>query len=430
MRPIACVVVSVVALLTGNAHAETLPSPLRLEDAVRTALKNNERARKAPMRVEAAAGQLDRARGAFFPTLQAAGSGTLRAQEDRTGRALTTQATATVSQPLLNPSAFPLYGQASRQLESEKWGAVQDRRLVAYETARAFVQALTAERVHEAAKRRLDRARANLENAEARAAAQLASTNDATKSRLELASSQREVALAEASVGRAYVQLGFLVGAKVTPPLAPPDRTTKAAEAFESAPNDQIKAALGRRADVLASHERTEALRHSAAEPLYRLAPSLTAQGQMRVLPDPLPSEKAHEETATLNLVWNIFDAGFRYADRRTRLAQAESQALDESLLRRSVEADVATAVITLRAAREAFRIAEDALKAATANSEETEILYKQGLARALELTDANARRFDAEVARASAKLTMEQAYLELRFALGFGPVEEEGAER
>ena len=80
---------------------------------------------------------------------------------------------------------------------------------------------------------------------------------------------------------------------------------------------------------------------------------------------------------------------------------------------------------MSLRAARESLRRADEAVTAAQRSSVETEILYRQGLARAIELTDANGRRFDAEVSRASAKLSMEQAYLDLRFALGFGPVEE-----
>ncbi|MBL8606283.1 MAG: TolC family protein [Myxococcales bacterium] len=46
-------------------------APLRMEDAVQLALANNERAKKAPLRVEQAAGQLERARDAFFPTLSA-----------------------------------------------------------------------------------------------------------------------------------------------------------------------------------------------------------------------------------------------------------------------------------------------------------------------------------------------------------------------
>jgi outer membrane protein TolC len=420
-------------LLSSRAHAE---EALRLEQAVRAALENNERARKTAMRPEQAAGQLDRARGAFFPTLTASGSGQYRFQEDRSGRSTTTNGTITLSQPILSPSAFPSYSQASHQLEAEKWGAVQDRRVLSFDTARSFLQTLTAERVFEAAARRLDRARANIANAEARAAAGLASTNDVTRAQLELATSAREVATAEGRVGTAYLNLGFLMGRRVSPPtpqgpvvLAPPDRTTQAAESFETNPENQVRAALDRRPDLRSAHERTEALRASAKEPYYRLAPTLSASAAVRVLPDPLPTERGHEETATLNLQWNVFDAGFRYADMRTRKAQAESQALDESLLRRTIDNDIRVALVSLRASREAYKVADEAIAVAQKSSEETEILYRQGLARAIELTDATARRFDAEVTRASAKLTMEQAYLELRFALGLGPVDDgEGA--
>jgi outer membrane protein TolC len=94
--------------------------------------------------------------------------------------------------------------------------------------------------------------------------------------------------------------------------------------------------------------------------------------------------------------------------------------------LRRSVATDVELAIIALRTAREAYRIAGDAVTAAQKLTEEEEILYRQGLARAIEVTDANSKRFDAEVSRASAKLSMEQAYLELRFALGLAPIDED----
>lgn len=418
------------------AHRAAAEGSLRLEQAVRLALENNERSRRSVLRVEQAEGQLERARSAFFPTLTASAGGQYRLREDRSGRHTTSNGTITLSQPILSPSAFPAYAQARHQVESEKWGAVQDRRLLSFDTARAFLQALASERVMEAAKQRLERARINFANAEARAAAGLASINDATRARLEVAAASREVATAQGRVETAYLNLGFLIGRRVSPSppdgapsLASPDRTTSGAESFEGNADSHVRAALERRPDLRAVHERTEALRASAKEPLYRLAPNISASAQLRVLPDPLPTERAHEETATLNLQWNIFDAGFRYADRRTRVAQAESQALDESLFRRSVDNEIRVALASLKAAREAYRIAGEAIVAAQQSSDETEILYQQGLARAIELTDATARRFDAEVTRASAKLTMEQAYLELRFALGFGPIDDgEGA--
>jgi outer membrane protein TolC len=399
---------------------------LRMEDAIRLALTNNERAQKAPLRVEAAEGQVDRARTAFFPSLTAAGSGTWSATEDRSGRSTTTSGTVTLAQPIVNPSAFPLLAQSKHQRESERWSAQQDRRVLAFDTARAFLQVLTSERVAEAASKRLDRAKANLQNAEARAQAQLASTNDATRAQVELSTSLREVATAQGSVGKAHALLSFLVGKRIDGALAEPDRTTRAAASFENASQSTVQAAIDRRPDVRAAQERTQSLQLSAKEPLYRLIPSLSAQGQLRVIPDPLATEKATSETVTLNLTWNVFDQGARYADRRTRLAQAESQQLDEKLLRRSVATDVELAIIALRTAREAYRIAGEGVAAAQKLTEEEEVLYRQGLARAIEVTTANSQRFDAEVSRASAKLSMEQAYLELRFALGLGPIDED----
>jgi outer membrane protein TolC len=412
-----------VGLTSARAAAQ---EPLRMEDAILLALTNNERAQKTVQRVETAEGQVDRARTAFFPSLTSSGQGTFLATPDRSGRSVTTSGSVTLSQPLLTPSAFPLYAQSKHQRESERWGANQDRRVLAFDTARAFLQVLTADRVVEAATRRLDRAKANLQNAEARAQAQLASTNDATRAQVELASSFREVATAQGNAAKATAQLSFLVGKRIEGALAAPDRTTQGAESFENAAQSKVQAAIDRRPDVKAAQERTMALDLSAREPLYRLIPSISAQAQLKVLPDPLATEKATDETVSVVLTWAIFDQGTRYADRRTRLAQAESQKLDEKLLRRSVATEVELAIIALRTAREAYRIAGDAVAAAQKLTEEEEILYRQGLARAIEVSDANSKRFDAEVSRASAKLSMEQAYLELRLALGLAPIDEE----
>ena len=422
--------INVIGPLVGAVLATAMPAraqeALKMEDAIRMALQNNERALKAPYRVETAEGQLDRSRTAFYPTLTAGGSSTWNATEDRSGRSITTTGTVTLTQPLLNPSAFPLYAQSRHQLESEKWGAYQDRRVLAFDTARAYLTVLTAEKVLDAAQKRVDTAKTNIAQTQARADAGLVSTNDVTRAQVELATSLRQVATGDGSAKRAHTNLNFLVNKKIDQPLVEPNATTNNAQKFDKTPEERLKAAVDRRPDVKSAAERTRALELSAAEPLYRLIPSLNAQGQIRLIPDPLATEQGATETVGLNLTWNIFDQGARYADRKTRLAQAESQALDEKALRRSVANDVELAVISLRSARETFRIAGDAVIAATKLADQTDILYKQGLASALEVTDAIGQRYDAEVSAASAKLSMESAYLELRFALGLGPIDED----
>lgn len=409
----------------GAARAD---EALGLEDAVKMALGSNERALKAPLRVEAAEGQLDRARSAFLPTLTAGSGALFSSTLDRAGRAVTGSGTLSLNQPLLNPSAFPLYAQARHQLESERWGATQDRRLVAFDTAHAFLVVLTTEHLLDAAHRRLERASLTLKNIEARAGSQLASSNDVTRSMIENTAARREVVQAEGNVARAYLQLGFLVGKEVKGPLAPPDRTTHAAELGGVHTDDDVRAAQARRPDVRSAEERTQALRESAKEPLYRLAPTLAAQAQIKLNPAPISPDSGHDETVQLTLSWNIYDAGQRYADRRTRLAQAESQALDEKQLRRSIATDVALATAALKAAREVYKLSDEAAVIAQRNTAETEVLYDHGLAHAIEVVDATASRYDAEVSRETARLSMEQAYLDLRFALGLGPIDEASA--
>ncbi|NOU27111.1 MAG: TolC family protein [Polyangiaceae bacterium] len=398
---------------------------LSLEDSIRYALSSNERALKAPLRVNVAEGQLDRARASFLPNLTATGNGTLRTLAGTTGdrSPLTVTGSATLSQSIVNMPSFPLYAQASHQLDSERYGAKQDRRVLAFDVARAYLQTLTAERLLEAATRRLERAKANLDNATGRAEAQLASVNDATRANIEMTTSQREVAQAQGTVTRAYVNLEYLVRRTVTGPLSAPDVMNRDAEQFSTRLDELVRTALERRPDLKAATERTLALQASAREPLYRLFPSLGVQGQIRTTVDPTPPDRGHDESALLTLTWVAFDGGARYGDHRSRTAQAESQALDESLLRRGVETEIRLALASLKAARESLKISEDAVVFAQKNTEETEILYRQGLARAIEVTDATARRFDAEVARATARLQMQQAWLELRFSLGLAPL-------
>jgi outer membrane protein TolC len=426
----------VVAFLwSATASAEGL----KIEDAVRLALENNERARKAPLRVEIAEGQLDRARDAFFPTIIGAGVTVYRPDPPARSPNTTSSGTLTLSQPLLNPSAFSQFAQQKHSLESEKWGSVQDRRQLAFDTAKAFIQALALEGVLTSAQRKADTAQANVEAARARADAGLASTNDVTKTELQLATSLGQLATAQGNVTKTYISLSFLIGQKIAAPLVPPDNTTRAAQRYEESQKNQVKSALDRRTEALkvaqnrrpdlrSLHEKTEALRSSANEPLYRLIPSVSAAGQLRFVPDPLASEKAVDEQVSVNLNWPIFDAGFRYADRKQRVAQLQSSELDEKLLQRSIQADLEIALASLRAARANFKAASDAVTSAQKNNEETLILYKQGLAKAIEVNDANDRQFEAEVTQESAKLSMEQAYLDLRNALGFGPLDEDAA--
>jgi len=214
---------------------------------VKLALANNERALKAPLRVEAAEGQLERARAAFLPTLTAGGTGTLAAQPDRNGRILAGTGQVAVNQPIISLPAFPLYAQARHQLESERWGAVEDKRVLAFDAAKAYLVTVAGERLVGTAQRRLDRAHAAEQDATSRAEAGLTSVNDVTRSKIDTSTAENQLAQAKGSLDRAYLQLAFLVARPVAGPLTPPQQTSAAAQRGQWRMDDVLRAAEARR---------------------------------------------------------------------------------------------------------------------------------------------------------------------------------------
>jgi outer membrane protein TolC len=431
---------SLVLILVLSPRAARAEGPLSLEEAVRLSLALNERSLKAPQRVEVAEGGLDKARTAFLPTLTWVGTGQGQRPRDATPGGAASAASAatrvwsangalTLNQPIVNLSSFPLYTSAKHNLESERWGAVQDKRLLAFDTARAFLVVLSSERLLVVAKDKVERARATQKDAEARAKAGLASSNDVTLALVDTAAAAVAAAQADGAVERSYLSLAFLIGKQVSGPLAVPERTLRAAELGAFRAEDVVRLAEDRRPDVRSAVEHTVSLRDSAKEPLYRLAPTLGLAGKLTLNVDPTGSDlRLWEGSAALTLTWSIYDAGVRYADRRTRDAQAESALLDEKMLRRSIATDVGLALASLRSLREAYKVAAEGVDAARRHVGEVGVLYKQGLAKGLDVVDANGRLADAETTLETTKLSMEQAYLDLRLAVGLDPQEDDNA--
>jgi outer membrane protein TolC len=383
------------------------PASLSLADAVHLALARNERSRIADLQV-----------AAFLPVLSLGASDQQRPAPDKPESV--GQASLTLSQPLLNASGFPLYAQARHTSEAQRAQSTDDLRVLAFDAARAFLAVLTADDVVQAAKRQLDNATANLADTQARAQAQLSSSNDVTRAQLDLASAGREVELDQGTLDNAYIQLSFVVAAPVSGPLVPPDLTLQAAQAPVPAVAGLVRFALDHRPDVLASRHTTAAARDFADEPLLRLVPTVGLQGQATATTNaPAATNRATDASLTATLSWTLYDAGIRYADKHSRDAQATIADLNLSTLARSVDAGVRGAAALLQASQGAYRVAEQAVAAARQNAEESAILYRQGLAKAIELVDANDSRFTAEVSYANAEYAVAQAYLNLRQALG-----------
>jgi outer membrane protein len=394
--------------------------PLTIERAVQLALTRNERAAAAETTVEAADARLSRARTAFFPRLDVTGS----FRNDSAGDTRNTLASvATLSQPLFDARAFPLIRFARLERSSIRLFADEDKRILGYDAADAFLVTLSLEQVLAAAEHRREFARTSLDDSRARFEAGLVSSNDVTRAELEMATAVRGVAEASGNVQSARIQLATLLNTEIAGPLQVPESLLAAASSESGVTAGEITEAQQRRNDIAASRLHVEALQAFAEEPSRRFIPSANLTAQTSNINEGSISDRNNDALVGVTLNWPVFDAGLRRAETAERTAVARGAELELQLALRGVEQQIRTASVRVESEQAALREATAALRAARKNADETNELYRQGLASALELADANQRLFEAEVAEVTARYRMAQAYLALREAGGLDPL-------
>lgn len=409
--------------------SEAAEGELTIEQAIDHALTRNERSRIADERVAAAEARVDRARAFFFPDLTLSGS-YVRRQAGFVGSGGTAanvnpngfSATTSINLMLFDARAFPLYRQAKLERESAALGAEEEKRLLIFETADAFLQTLGFEQVSTAADRRLSFARQTFGDTRTRFEAKLVGLNDLTRAELELATAERELIRARGEADRARLQLGYLIDLPIEGPLAEPFVLLRPGEQAEAA--GLVEEARRRRLDLAAGHAQMGALQAFAEEPSRRMIPTLGLTSQYRVTDD----DRLNQGNGFigLNLTWFLFDGGERRGDYAERSALARVAGLETAALARRIDREVRSALVALKSEQATIRQASVAADIARRNAEEVAILNRQGLASALEIADANLRLFEADVALARARYGLAISFLDLRTAVGLYPLGEE----
>jgi outer membrane protein TolC len=406
-------------------HRQASAQQLTLADVVRLALARNEKSQIADLGITTADAAVAKARAGFLPTLSVGASETLRPYTVEQGGRTTVRSNAasgtlTLNQPIVAITAFPLYAGAKHNAEAARFDTLNQRRQLCFDAAKAFFGVIAQQRIFTAAQRRLERADASLNDTRARAAAQLVSTNDVTRAEVERASAVQSVAAAKSSLEQSRIALGYVLDTSIDTDLQAPEDSLAPNSLEVNQLSNQATAQRPDLAQAKASALGAEAL---ADEPALRFIPTLNASAQARVADQPIAGDRSVDTTLTLNLNWALWDAGVRGADSDSRHAAADVANLQVKALKRKVVADVRTAVSALLAGRASISAAQDGVDAARKSADETAVLYKQGLAKAIELVNANLSTFDAEVTLAAAQLGLRQAELDLRAALGLFPV-------
>jgi outer membrane protein TolC len=407
--------------------------PLTLDKAVSLALERNERSLATRESEAAANARVTQARSFFLPAVTSTGTYTRRAYETRRivgeteviiQRYNALSETVALSQTLFDARSLTSLAAIRAQRNADVAAATESRRQLAFEVSQAFLATLGTSQVQEASARRFAFAGQNLEAAKARFAAGLASVNDVTRAELEYAMAEVGLTQVKGEVETSLLQLGHLLDAPeaVRGSLVVPEFLIEAASAEAADAEALVDEALGRRLDVSSLRWEASSRRALAKLPMLGWLPSLSASGRYSLTNEASFNNRNWNWSLGATLTWNLFDGGARFGQRKEQQALARLADLDFQAATRQVDVQVREALVSLANQRASLRQATVAHEVAKKNAVETTELYRQGLASALEVADANVSLFEAEVAFVRERYGLGVAFLNLEAALGLDP--------
>lgn len=303
---------------------------------------------------------------------------------------------------------------ADARIESERWLILDLRESLLVQVARAYYDALRAERLVVVLENSEQAQSARLSDARARNEAGFTRSLDVAQIDAQVSRTRALLIVARRQVGEARSVLRFLTNA---------DTATSALVDEYSAPlppaelQDFHALAGTHRQDVMASRAEADAARQIVDAAIGEYAPSLTVNLDYFLLRSPSPDLTSI--AGLLELRVPLFSAGRIEAEVRDSWSVFRERVLDYRSRRRQAIRDVETAHLRLLAAvrladelQTQFRVAGEAFELA-------EVTYRAGLGTNLERIVAQDQLLSAELEAVSNEFDIKTAYLELLRAAG-----------
>jgi outer membrane protein len=241
---------------------------------------------------------------------------------------------------------------------------------------------------------------------------------DATRSEVSFAAVRTQLEIARNAADRSRLDLVRALDLPSNSRLELADSLGLSALGIPREPDEAARFAREHRAELLAEHARTQAVRRTLRSISYEYLPNLSVNGVYT---------ESGRETGTLAGSYNlqlllnipILD-GFRRQNRsKEERARLEIQQIREQNLTNQVETEARQAVLDLGSAEQQVVIAADRVKLANRELSEAEQRFRAGVAGSVETTNAQGSVIAAQDALIQARVNFGTARLAAYRALG-----------
>lgn len=415
-----------------SARAPELPPDLgerirqlTLADVVDIGLRNNPATRISWAQARASAAAYGSAKGAYFPTIDAAVTGTRLKTSATQGRNAAEQ---TVLVPSLNLSwlLWDFGGRSGSIKEARETlfaadfshnAVIQD---VVLQIEQAYFQYVANRALRTAQQTTVDEAKASLDAAQERQRVGVATIADVLQARTAYSQALLDL---QATEGAVQTTRGALALALGVPATIPYDLDSTAAEVPVARLADSvdvlIQQALKSRPDLAAARATYEAALSRVSQRRADRLPALTANGSLtRTYTSFLPSG-ANGYTLSVGLQIPLFAGFTRAYDQEEAAELARAAGLRADALSQQVIYQVFSSYYTLQTATRRVQTADDLLASATQSEQVALGRYREGVGTVLDLLQAQSALASARAQRVQARLEWNTALAQLAHDIG-----------
>jgi outer membrane protein TolC len=324
---------------------------------------------------------------------------------------------ATLSQTVVDLTAWNNYRSASEILSANELSARDARDLVVLAVGGAYLQVIAARARVEAARAQLETANALYRQASERRSAGLAAQIDVNRSQVQAQTQQQRLASLQNDLAKQKINLARLTG------LQPNDQYDTSDDVPFSGPppinlQEALKQALEQRSDLKAAEAQVRAARRSRAAARAERLPSLALSADYGVIgTNPAQSHGTFSVVGTLSFpIWQGGRTEGDIAQADAALAQRQAELED---VKGRIESDVRSAYLDLEAAASQVELAQRNLEVTQQNLDLTRQRFEAGVSDNLEVVQSQESVASAELDYINSVFAHNIAKISLARAMG-----------